>query len=238
MIDYVIISSDDNPTYKDFYEIVSKKWLDLGFKTYFINITDEEKILKNDYGVIHKIKKLDFVPESFQSQVVRLYASNFIDSKNILISDIDMLPLSGNYFSDFAKKLKKNNVLLYSGQPYESTPFYPMCYVLSYSNFLRSLLDIENLNFADFCKFLTEKYGTVWNCDENFLYDRIQDNLDKVIIAERDYKTRIDRSNFVYSSDKLIEGYYVDSHLPKPYSSFVHKINQLLTIKQQSEQKK
>ena len=228
MIDYVIISSDDNPTYKDFYELVAKKWLDLGFKTYYINITDENKIIKNEYGIVHKIQKLDFVPESFQSQVVRLYSANFIENKNILMSDIDMLPLNADYFTDFAKKLNQENVLLYSGQPYESTPFYPMCYVLSNSDFLRNLLGIENLNFYDFCKILVYRYGYAWNCDENFLYDKIQTNLDKVIIAERDYSTRIDRTNFVYSEDKLIEGYYVDSHLPKPYDLFKNQINELL----------
>lgn len=231
MIDYVIISSDDNPTYKDFYEVVSKKWLELGFKTYYINITDKDEIIENKYGIIHKIKKLDFVSESFQSQVVRLYSSNLINDKNILISDIDMLPLNGKYFSDFAEKLNKNNVLLYSGQPYETVPFYPMCYVLSNSNFLRSILEIENYNFHDFCKILVEKYGDVWNCDENFLYDKIQNNLEKTIISERDYGTRIDRTHFFYSEERLSEGLYVDSHLPKPYQLFENEINKLSNFK-------
>ena len=76
-IDYVILSSDDNPLYKDFYDVVSKQWNKLGFKTYYINITNIDEIVKTEFGVIHKIKSLDFVSTGFQSQVVRLFASNF-----------------------------------------------------------------------------------------------------------------------------------------------------------------
>ena len=39
-IDYVVISSDENLMYKDFYPIVARRWLDLGFKTYYVNIFD------------------------------------------------------------------------------------------------------------------------------------------------------------------------------------------------------
>ena len=93
-IDYVVISSDDNPMYKDFYPIVAKRWFDLGFKTYYVNITDEDSIEESEWGIVHKMKSLDFVSTGFQSQVVRLYCSNLVNG-NILTSDIYMLPING-----------------------------------------------------------------------------------------------------------------------------------------------
>ena len=103
-IDYVVISSDDNPMYKDFYPIVSKIWNSFGLKTYFINITNENSITENEYGFVHKIKSIDNIPSSYQSQIVRLFSPNLIDG-NILMSDIDMIPLNYDYFKNKVNKI-------------------------------------------------------------------------------------------------------------------------------------
>ena len=78
-IDYVVISSDDNSLYKDFYEIVAKRWNQLGLKVYYINITNEDQMIENEYGIIHKIKSIDGFSTGFQSQIVRLFSSNLIE---------------------------------------------------------------------------------------------------------------------------------------------------------------
>lgn len=227
-IDYVIISSDDNPMYKDFYEIVAKRWYDLGFKTYYINVTNEDDISYNDYGVIHKIKSLDFVSTGFQSQVVRLFATKFIDGV-VLTSDIDMLPLNGDYFNSYLNELNEENVVIYSGQPYGDVPYYPMCYVLSHSKNLREYLQIENLSFSQYCEVLL-KYGEAWNTDEHFMYDRLDLHKDKLLIKTRDFSRRIDRGNWIYNIYSVKEGYYIDSHLLRPYASHEEEIKKLLDI--------
>lgn len=229
-IDYVIISSDDNSTYKDFYPIVAKRWHDLGFKTYYINITDNDEIEETEFGVVHKMKKISFVPTSFQSQIVRLFSSTLIENKNILISDIDMLPISKSYFSEGVKELTTENVILYSGQPYTDTPYFPMCYVLSNSNTLRNLLRLKNFDFESFCNYLLRTYGIKWNCDEHFLYDELSRNGKNLIIKKRDFSNRIDRNKWEYEEQKFSENYYVDSHLPRPYSTHKDIIDKLCNI--------
>ena len=134
LIDYVVISSDDNPLYKEFYEPVSIKWNKLGYKVFYINITENDsEIIENEYGLIKNIKAVPTISSGFQSQTVRLFASSLLPDKNILLSDIDMLPLNGEYFKEKAKPIKDNEILLYSGQPYGNVPYYPMCYVLGKS---------------------------------------------------------------------------------------------------------
>lgn len=226
-IDYVIISSDDNPLYKDFYGVVAKQWYNLGFKTYYINITDIDEITENKFGIIHKIKSLDFVSTGFQSQVVRLFASNFING-NILISDIDMLPLNSEYFNQYLNELSMDNIILYSGQPYGDVPYYPMCYVLSYSATIKKYLDIDNMTFKKYCEKLLSNYGEKWNTDENFMYDQFKNYKNKLIIKNRDFSTRIDRSNWTYNLDLLKNGHYVDSHMVRPYSINKNKIDDLI----------
>ena len=112
-IDYVVISSDDNPMYKDFYPIVAKRWSDMGYKTYYVNITDNNSILENEFGIIHNVKAIPNIPTGFQSQVVRLFTSNFIDA-NLLMSDIDMLPINKDYYEHCVSELTPDNIIIYS----------------------------------------------------------------------------------------------------------------------------
>jgi hypothetical protein len=229
-IDFVIISSDENKIYKDFYPLVSKQWFKMGIKTYYLLISDENSIIENEYGVIQKIKKLDFVSTGFQSQVVRLYASTIINDSNILISDIDMMPINKDFFTEKLTNLTNENVILYSGQPYSDVPFYPMCYVLSNSNNLKEVLGIGDLSFFDFCKKLISEYGEKWNCDENFLYDKLQENKDKILLYTRHFSDRIDRGNWNYNIEKLKMGGYVDSHLLRPLESNYVEIKKLIDL--------
>jgi hypothetical protein len=227
-IDYVIISSDDNPMYKDFYPIVAKRWLSLGCKTYYVNITDTDEIIENEFGIIHKIKACDFVSTGFQSQVVRLFASNFIDG-NLLMSDIDMLPINRDYYHQYNSELTDDNVIIYSGQPYGNVPYYPMCYILSHSKNYKKYLNIENLTFTEYCKILLSRYGEKWNTDENFMYDEFQKYLDKMVVkTDRNFSRRIDRSNWIYDIELIKSGYYIDSHLLRPYINFKTHIDELL----------
>lgn len=226
-IDYVIISSDDNPLYKDFYPVVAKRWFELGFKTYYVNITDKDEVLENEYGIVHRIKSVNVGSTGFQSQVVRLFTSNFVEG-NLLMSDIDMLPINGDYFKQYLNELTEDNVIIYSGQPYGNVPYYPMCYVLSHSSNFKKYLNIENLKFEEYCKLLIDKYGEAWNTDENFMYDQFQTHIDKLSIKNRDFGRRVDRGNWSYNSFGLKNGYYIDSHMLRPYSQYKKYIDNLI----------
>ncbi len=229
MIDYVIISSDDNPMYKDFYPIVAKRWSDLGFKVYYINITDSDEIIENEFGIYHKMKSLSSISTGFQSQVVRLFASKFIDGY-MLTSDIDMLPINKDYFNQYNGEVTKDNVIVYSGQPYGDVPYFPMCYVLSHSKNFVNYLDLKDLSFEDYCQMLIRDYGQAWNTDENFMYDKFKNHIDSVVIKnERDFSKRIDRGNWSYDI-RLLENYYIDSHLLRPYMTYKSHIDYLINL--------
>ena len=228
MIDYVIISSDDNPMYKDFYPIVAKRWQNLGIKTYFLNITDHDDIIENEYGFIHSIKALDFVSTGFQSQVVRLFSSNFIKG-NLIMSDIDMLPINRDYYHQYNSELTDDNVIIYSGQPYGNVPYYPMCYVLSNAKNFRKYLEIENLSFEEYCRMLLNNYKEAWNTDENFMYDKFQSHLDNLVIkTDRDFSRRVDRGRWIYDVNLLESGHYIDSHMIRPYNTYKTEIDILI----------
>lgn len=226
-IDYVVISSDDNPVYKDFYPIVAKRWNQLGIKTYYINITDTDEISEDQFGVVHKIKDVGLVSTGFQSQVVRLFSSKFIEG-NILMSDIDMLPISVDYYRQYLGQLTDDNVIVYSGQPYGDVPYYPMCYVLSNSSNFRKYLGIDELSFSEYCEMLLSRYGEAWNTDEHFMFDQFEGHREKLLVFTRDLNRRIDRGNWNYNLQLLSQGYYLDSHMLRPYSQYQKNIDELI----------
>jgi hypothetical protein len=237
-IDYVVISSDSNPLYTDFYVPVSKAWNHFGYKTFMIEICDEDsEVFETDYGIYKKIKSV-INNNGLQAQVSRLYAANLLDNKNILTSDIDMMPMSIKYFEDRAGGVSDDQILIYSGQPYKVNPFYPMCYVLSNSNILSNALGITDLSFVEFVDYLCENYkgdnvyvdgGTIWNTDENFMYDKLSKVDNKIVLTDRDFSKRINRTNR-YDVDKLKGGYYIDSHLLRPYNQYKNEVDKLLNL--------
>jgi hypothetical protein len=228
-IDYVVIASDQNPTYKEFYPIIAKRWFEMGFKTYYVNIGEEDEIFETKWGIVHNIKSLDFLSAGLQSQIVRLFVCKFIDA-NLLLSDIDMLPLNKEYFNSYVNELTDENIIVYSGQPYKDVPYYPICYILSNSKTMKRYLEIEDVDFEQFCKNLVEKYENSWNTDERFLYDQLQKNKENIIIKKRDFSSRIDRSRWIYNEDLLSKKFYIDSHLLRPYDKYFQEINKLINL--------
>ncbi|NBU98037.1 MAG: hypothetical protein EBS19_07480, partial [Spirochaetia bacterium] len=98
-INYAVVGSDDNPLYLDFWPLVSKVWKNnIGVTPVLGLISNEDSdITETEYGLIKKFKKIDGISSSLQSQIVRLFLTKFLDGYS-LISDIDMLPLSKDYF--------------------------------------------------------------------------------------------------------------------------------------------
>jgi hypothetical protein len=226
-IDYVVISSNQNPFYKDFYEPVSRAWNHFGYKTFMIEVCDEESnIFETEYGIYKKIKKVN-ESEQLQAQVARLFAFNLVKEKNLLISDIDMMPLNREYFDSRAQKVSESDVLVYTAKGQgDAYPYFPMCYILASSGVLPNILGTANMSFSDFINYLENVFipdstsGTCWNRDENFLFDRLSKIDNKVILKDRHHQEkRLCRgTGWGYNDESLKNGEYIDFHLIRPYN--------------------
>jgi hypothetical protein len=226
-IDYAVISSNQNPFYRDFYEPVSRAWNRFGYKTFMIEVCDEESdIFETEYGIYKKIKKVNG-SEQLQAQVARLFAFNLVKEKNLLTSDIDMMPLSREYFDSRAQNVPESDVLVYTAKGQgESYPYFPMCYVLANSEVLSNILGVADMSFSDFINHLENVFtsdpisGTAWNRDENFLFDQLSKVDNKVILKDRHHQEkRLCRgTGWSYSDESLKNGEYIDFHLIRPYN--------------------
>ena len=98
-IDYVFIGSDLNPMYLDFWPLVSRIWREVFNMMPVLGlICDEDSDLYDDWcGLVKRFKAVEGINTGLQSQIVRLFMPKFLEG-NILLSDIDMAPLSKDYF--------------------------------------------------------------------------------------------------------------------------------------------
>jgi hypothetical protein len=237
-IDYVIMGSDSNPMYLDFWPIVSKVWKEkFNIVPVLGLICDEDSEMYSDeYGIIKKFKKIDNVDVGLQSQIVRLFLPKFLNG-SCLISDIDMMPLSVDYFNKNSEELNYENIVIYSSDNPECLreKMYPMCYILSHSEVFKKIfkLDVDWTFFTEELK--NRNQG--WYTDQKFIYEKINDYHSEnknCVFLNRGWNgvadNRIDRINWNYDIEKLKMGYYIDSHLLRPYKRYETEINNLVNI--------
>ncbi len=97
MADAVVMAVNDSIHYYTYVPEVMKGWEKLGVKPYVYFIG--KKVPEMLRGMVYQIDPPDSVnPISF-AQVVRLLLPATIDAKNVMITDIDMLPLPSSYWT-------------------------------------------------------------------------------------------------------------------------------------------
>lgn len=236
-IDYVILGSDENPYYYDFWPIVSKVWKEIFNITPVLGlICDEDSdFIDTEYGIIKKFKKTENVDIGLQSQIVRLFLPKFLKG-NCLISDIDMIPLSKQYFTESSSGITNNNLIIYSSDNPEclSEKMYPMCYFAANSEVFLKIFDLD-LNWEQFCLYLRNRNES-WYTDQKYLYEKTNNFCRKndCIFLNRGWSgmahRRIDRASWGYDRSIVSEGYYIDCHSLRPFKTFKKEIEELIEL--------
>jgi hypothetical protein len=234
IIDYAIVSTNDNPTYKDFWEVVKPVWINhIKIKPILVNIGDNDEVIDNYDHIIYNIKKIEGIDTGFQSQVSRMWVTKFFEEKVCLISDIDMLPMSEKYFKENVIDVDDDSMVIYSADAYN--PYidrYPMCYISAKGKTFDEILQLSRYdNFESFCRSLIKR-GQGWDTDELFFGEYVNKfkNQDQIIKLNRGWSNgradwRIDRIHWQHNYK--IEN-YIDSHLLRPYSNYKEIIDKLI----------
>jgi hypothetical protein len=235
-IDYAIVSSNDEPMYLDFWEIVRDLWIKkIGIKPILVKIDNVDEVIDGGDFIIHKIKKVEGVNTGFQSQIARLYVTKSYQDKVCLISDIDMLPLSKNYFVDNIKSYEDESMIIFSSDAYGGIGRYPMCYNAAKGSLFDEILNLDS-SFESFCSRLLS-LNLSWDTDEIFLGRMIDSykNNNKIIKLKRGWVNgianhRIDRASWNYSISELQQNNYIDCHSLRPLSQYKIVIDNLLRL--------
>ena len=240
-IDLVLTACNNVYKYISYYPIVYKVWkkrfnLDL----YLILINDEiPEFLQKYKDTIILFPEFDNIHSGFISQAIRILYPALFENKNILITDMDILPISKKYFIDSISIYDDKKFITYTDRYINrknQDPLYAICYNVANSNTWKEIFNINNKN--DIKNKLKEWYDTGYtgkkNCpgwykDQLKLYEYVQNwerkNKDLIILKDKDlgYK-RLDKRNRIIievlrnwdrTKNEIKNGIYSDIHITK-----------------------
>ena len=97
---YSVISSDSNPEYLDFWPYVAKAWKRIGIEPILLYIDKNppsEDVM--NHGRVIYLESINDWTISQQAQCIRFWAAKILDAP-FIISDMDMLPISKEYYDN------------------------------------------------------------------------------------------------------------------------------------------
>ena len=223
-IDRVILSCTHDEYY-EYFDIVSKAWLKMGIKPTLFLITDK-KIVKNKNIIQFNIEN---VGKPFIAQNIRLLAPSLFPNDISIISDIDMMPLSEDYFQKNIKSYDDDNFILYRTKV-TSENMYPICYNAAKGTTWSEIFQVGSMeDIQDKLKLWNpdsyEIEGRNWYLDQILLkqnLDRFEHDNSERLVKLNDNETKFERLNrtqmkFLFSKFYDSEKNYSDFHMPKPY---------------------
>lgn len=234
-IDNVILASNDNQNYLEFWPIVSSAWKRMGVNPILI-YTGKKKInLEGD--VVHfYIENIDPV---FVAQNIRILAPSLFPNSNSITADIDDLPLSKKYFIDNVKEVPDKMFVVYRWGFITETMI-PICWTLANGETWKEIFNINSEKdivnkIASWYPIIYKKGHKNWYTDQLKLKKYIskfqKKNPNRIIYFNDQtlHFNRIDRDEIrsvIYNleNNKVI---YTDYHMPIPYNQYKNLINKI-----------
>jgi hypothetical protein len=228
-LEYAVVSSNSNPEYLDFWPYVARAWKNLiGLEPVLLYIDkDAPPEWVHDHGKVLYFQSIDEWDIVQQSQCIRFWAAKVLDAP-FIISDMDMLPISKDYYLKNAELIGDKGIISYSSDIikyrwYRTNPQYPMCYLAgdpqSFIDIL-SLIELDHKIFLRRLMYMSIRSGT----DQKMFYNQTLKNrsipvkhLERGWIEEKYATGRLDKVIWPKSGYNATE--YIDCHLPRPLSA-------------------
>jgi hypothetical protein len=226
----VILSTDDNPNYIQFWPVVAQAWQEIvHIKPTLALVAPAHVKIDETIGDVIRFEPIPGIPTALQAQVIRLLLPVYFPDDGCIISDIDMIPLSKNYFVDSIKEISEDNFVVYRDKAYLGKRF-PMCYIAAKGNVFQKVFRINSIKEIPQKIIKWNELQLGWNTDELLLFlylkrwDKYNKNCTKLGHNAMN-RHRIDRFNWHYEIDLLKNGFYIDAHCPRPYQKHRYEID-------------
>ena len=241
-IKYCVFSSNSDRKYLDFWPKTRDLWIRMNIIPIFVFIGEEDKVIDRGNYIIRKIKKINNYDDGFQSQISRLFITKYYPNESIITSDVDMLPISENYFRTTVEKHPEDSFICMSSDGYDDDKQIrnygkvPICYNVGLGKTFAEILDLE-CDFKTFCARLWENHPH-WDSDEKYLAKKLGDFREqhRIIRLKRGFTHgseaigRIDRADWCVSEFKFKTKRYVDCHSVRPYKRYKKEIDELINF--------
>lgn len=241
-IDRVILSSNFNPVYYDFWNPLSKVYAEkFGIKpTLFWLGTEEEADqagISNEYGDVYFINPHPNYPTPFQATWVLYWGTKFFPDEVCLICGIDEVPLSGMFIKDIVAPYADTDYVMTIADAYLPNHWTKTASpsgqhsakgstFMDIYKFEDSFEDeIEKITSAGVKAFWEDTEGR-WGLDETYFSYKLREYPNKEIIKSLNNfallcERRIECQRSYepeYNMSALRSGWYAQSHLCRPYA--------------------
>lgn len=236
-IDRVVLSSNESKEYLDFWPLVSSAWKKIGIEPTLIYTGKIPLKLENVINI-----NLPDVDTAFLAQNVRLLAPSLFPEEVIIISDIDDMPLSKNYFQKNISVYENDQFIIYRPDAVPENMISIMWNVAIGSTW-SEIFNIETI--SDIKKTLIDWYpanykirGDNWYFDQIMLKDKVElfkKKSSNRVVELSDQLTGFNRLNRSKLKRRFNQFYidgndYSDFHMPRPYSKYKKLINKVFEI--------
>lgn len=248
-IQKVILSSNCDFFYLDFWPLVSKIWRKKFniIPVLFLIHDDKSVRVSEEYGEVVYFNPLPDVPVHIQTQCVRYWYPVTELETTWMTSDIDMLPMSKKYFVDSLEHIPDDKFVNLNANKIGA---FSCCYNVAKGKTFKEILNLtdsykEYLDNTEWFKFQNDhnngnKYFNHWGVDEGYpnkLMSNYHDKTKFVLTKRHDRPGgegvaayRLDRiGKFHWNTDLVHKDYYIDAHCPRPYTSHKTIIDSLVS---------
>lgn len=250
-IEKVILSSTTNPYYLDFWPLVSKIWKKkFNIHPVLILIHDDKNIkVSEEYGSVLYLEPLKDIPVNTQAQCSRLFFPSLEPNTTWATSDIDMFPISRQYFIDNIQNISDDKFINLNAHVIGSNS---ICYNVAKGKTFKTVLDLpetfelfmEQTEWRHQAHTHRPTHGLelqYWFADEVYCNKKIthfHNNVDSNILYNPPRPggfcaRRLDRGTASwnkFNEDSILNEYYLDSHVARPYSQHKQKIDRLVSL--------
>ena len=248
---HCVVACNDNPEYYEFWPVVKSAWENICnvSVTLVLVAKDIPLFLREWVSEIVLWKPLPLISTAFQAQCIRLFYPAIVETEGaIIISDMDLIPLSRNYFVNTLESFNRKDFVNYRNVLAKYSQ-YPICFNAAVSEIWADMFDIYdtediNIRLREYFLECGGSYagtpgGKGWFCDQTMLWKKVNSwkSKNKGFVKLLSDKTtghkRLNRGDEeLLNIENVNVVSYTDFHMPRPYSAYEEVINYVLSMAQ------
>lgn len=255
-IDRVILSTNNNRTYYEFWNPLSKLYKEnFGITPTLIFLGSENELnslsLSDEYGTIIRQDIVDTVDFAWATTWALFYYTKYFPNEVCLINGIDQIPLGSKFIIDFIKDVEDESYLMLIDDAYKlsrdtkilsrSNNFYPSAYHIAKGSTFSEMYEFENDFQSEIKKIEDLKmktlWDTTWGLDEAYSSKVLIDNVKNMNIVKLSKFGEILNGGRVechrymeipYDINNLRNNGYIECHACRPFSEHSDYLNKMI----------
>lgn len=229
MIDQIILSTNEDPIYMEFWKPVSwaysKMFPDVKIHLAFLTNRDENDPLVKEFrehGEVTLFRPLPDVPEFGQAKMIRFILASEQGDDVVMLEDIDEFPLSRKFITDKLERRPKNVLLAVGEEANGWQATYPVSYLTAEGNLFQEFINPFEYGYEKLIRSWTGYFYDVrekidletdfendrYFSDERLIRRLLRENPVPILSIRRGYanylESTIDRATFNKENEKWV----------------------------------